>query len=128
METFLVAMEIIALICFSALCAYVIVILSRVSTFLTSVERDIHDLTSRALPVFSNLEAITSRIRTMTEDLEDEVEMVKHSIRAFRGVADSIVEFERRIQRKLEEPVMETVDTVVGAYKGVKAFLRVFGF
>lgn len=119
-------MEIIALACISALSVYIILILTRVNSFLANVERDVHDITVRALPVFSNLEAITSRIRSITEGLEDEVEMVKRSIRSLRAIVDGVIDFEQRVQQKIEEPVMDTVSTVAGFYKGIKTFLRVF--
>jgi len=122
-ELMLVIMAIIALGCLSALSVYVITVLVRVRGILTEVGRDFKELSSKAIPVFENLEIITNKVRNVSESIDEQVEMVKHSVRSIKDVTDSIVDFERRIQSRIEEPVLETVSVLAAVFKGVRTFV-----
>ncbi len=120
----LVIMEIVALGCLSVLCIYLITVLVRVRSILTVVEKDIKELTSKAIPVFENLEIITEKVKSVTESIDDQIQMVKHSIASIKEVADNIVSFERRVQERIEEPVLETVSVFASLFKGVRTFVE----
>ncbi len=124
METVLIIMQIVALACLSALSAYLIVVLVRVREILTSVDKDVKELSSRAIPVFENLEVITDKVKNVTQSVDEQVEAVRHSISSMKEVADNVVEFERRIQERIEEPVLETVSFLAALVKGVRTFLE----
>ena len=119
----LVIFEIVALGALSVLCVYLITVIARVRNILTVVEQDFRELTSKALPVFENLEVITDKVKNITENIDEQVEVVRRSIDSIREVADNVVEFERKVQDKLEEPVLETVGTIAAILKGVRTFV-----
>ena len=122
MESLLVIMQIVALVCLSALTVYLITVVVRVRRILDTVERDMRELSAKAIPVFENLEIITNKIKNVTESIDEQVEIVKQSINSIKEIADNIVDFERRVQERIEEPVMETVGTVMAIVKGVRTF------
>lgn len=124
MDSLLIIFQIIALLCLSALSVYLIVVLVRVREILTSVEKDVKELSSKAIPVFSNLEVITDKIRNVTSNIDEQMEGVRQSIQSMKEIADSVVVFERRIQERIEEPVLEAVSFAVAAVKGVRTFLE----
>jgi uncharacterized protein YoxC len=119
----LVIFEIIALGALSVLCIYLITVIARIRNILTVVEQDFRELTSKAVPVFENLEIITDKVKSITENIDEQVEVVRRSIDSIREVADNVVEFERKIQAELEEPVMETIGTIAAIFKGVRTFM-----
>lgn len=123
MESLLVVMEIIALAAAAALCVYLIVVLVRVRDLLTLLLREVREIGAKAIPVMENLEVITDRVKGITENLDEQVDIVKGAVSAFRGVADSIVEFERRVQERIEEPVLESVGTLAAFFKGLRTFV-----
>src|SRR5689334_1535152 len=123
MESLLVVMEIVALAAAAALCVYLIIVLVRVRDLLALISRELREIGARAIPVMENLEVITDRVKGITENLDEQVDIVKGAVSAFRGVADSIVEFERRIQERIEEPVLESVGTLAALFKGVRTFV-----
>ncbi len=123
MELALVIAQIIALLCLSALCVYMIVVLLRVRDILGNVERDIRDIASRALPVLDNMEYITARIKGVTDSIDDQVSAVRDSIASVKQVAENVVEMERRVQERIEGPILETVAFVSAVFKGVRTFL-----
>lgn len=124
MDLLLTLMQIVALACLSVLSIYMITVLVRLRATLTQVEQDLHQLTSKAIPVFENLDVITTKVKDIAEGIDSEMELVKQSIRTVRGIADSVVEFERRVQRQLEEPVMQTVSIITGVLRGFRTFVE----
>ncbi len=123
METLFFIVQIVLFLCLSALCVYLIVVLLRVRDVLANVEKDLKEMTSRALPVLDNMEFITSRVKSITENLDDQVMIVRESISSVKQVTDNIVDMERRVQERLEGPILETVAFVAAVFKGVRTFL-----
>lgn len=124
MDNILVVVQVIALLCLSALSVFLIVILVRVRHILTNVAKDLNELSSKAIPVFENLEVITGKIRNVTTNIEEQMDGVKRSIDSVKGIVDNVVAFERRVQECIEEPVLETVSFIVAAIKGVRTFFE----
>ena len=122
MELVLVLAQIVALLCLSALCIYMIVVLLRVRDILTNMEKDVKEVTSRALPVLDNMESITLRVKSITESLDDQVGAVRDSIASVRLVAENVVDLERRVQERIEGPILETVAFVSAIFKGLRTF------
>ena len=123
MESLLVVMQIITLLALTVLCIYIIIVLIRLRNTLTLVENDIRELTSKAIPVFNNLEVITDKIKNVTDNIEEQVELTKSSIRSIKEIADNIVTLERKVQEKIEEPILEAVGTIAAVVNGVRAFI-----
>jgi uncharacterized protein YoxC len=122
-NSLLMLFEIVALAALSVVCIYLIVVLVRVRGILTLVEEDIKELSAKAIPVLENLETITEKIKNVTENIDEQVESVKESINAVKRIADNIVSFERKVQDRIEEPVLETVGTIAAVIKGVRTFV-----
>ena len=123
METILVISQVVALLCLSAVCVYVIVVLMRVREVLKSIEKDFKELTTRAVPILENMEFITSRVKGITENIDDQVNVVRESIGSIKQVALNVVELERKVQERIEGPILEGVALVAALFKGVRAFV-----
>ncbi len=123
MELLLVIAQIVALLCLSALCIYLIVVALRVRDLIVSVEKDMKEMTSRALPVLDNLEFITERVKSITESVDDQVLIVRESINSVKQVADNVVELERKVQERIEGPILDTVAFVAALFKGFRTFI-----
>jgi uncharacterized protein YoxC len=122
-ELVLVIAQIIALLCLSALCIYMIVVLLRVRDTLSNVERDVREITMRALPVLDNMEYITARVKGITDSIDDQVTAVRDSIASVKMVAENVADLERRVQERIEGPILETVAFVSAVFKGVRTFV-----
>lgn len=124
METTLVITQIVALLCLSALCIYLIVVLLRVRETLTSIEKDFKELTTRALPILENMEFITARVKGIAENIDDQVASVRESIASIRQVAMNVVDLERKVQERIEGPILEGVALGAALFKGVRTFVE----
>ena len=123
MELALDLAQIIALLCLSALCIYMIVVLLRLRDVMTNVEKDVKEITTRAIPVLENMEYITSRVKSITDSIDDQVAAVRESIGSIKAIADNVVDLERRVQERIEGPILETVGFVSAVFKGVRTFI-----
>lgn len=115
---------ILALLCLSAACVYLIVVLMKARDILAGVERDIKEITARAVPVLDNMEYITARVKSITENIDDQVMIVRDSIGSIREVTDNIVALERKVQERIEGPILDTVAFVAAVFKGVRTFVE----
>lgn len=123
MESLLITAQILALLCLSALCIYLIVVLLRVREVLSNVDRDLKEMTSRALPILENMEFITSRVKSITENVDDQVMIVRESIGSVREVAENLVALERKVQERIEGPILDGVAFIAALFKGVRTFV-----
>jgi uncharacterized protein YoxC len=123
-ETILVLAEILALACLAALCMYLIFVLIRMRKVMTNLERDLKAFADRAIPVLQNIEEITTKFKSVAAIIEQEVGAIKQSMVAIQQIAEDVVNFERRIQERIEIPVMETVSVIAALFKGVRTFLE----
>lgn len=121
-ETTLVVAEIVALLCLAVLCVFVIIVLIRLRSVLTNLERDVKLFADRAIPVLENIEDITSKFKNVAASIEQEVGAIKESMGAVRQIAENILNFERRVQDRIETPVMEAVTVITGIINGIRTF------
>jgi uncharacterized protein YoxC len=122
MEGFAAVVEVLANLSVIALCAFLVAFLVGLKATLQALEKDVRDLTTRALPILDNVEVITDKVRNIADNIDDQVELIKDSISSIREIANNVVDLERRIQERIEEPVLETVGTIAAVLKGVRAF------
>jgi uncharacterized protein YoxC len=121
-NTFLVIVEILALLCLSAVCVYLILVLVRLKDMIAGMEKDLKEVTSRVLPVLDNMEFITARVKSITENIDDQVMIVRDSISSVKEIADNIVAIERKVQERIEGPILDSVAFVAALLKGVRTF------
>jgi uncharacterized protein YoxC len=122
MEGFAAVVQVLANLSVIALCAFLVAFLARLKGTLQALEKDVRDLSARAMPILDNVEVITDKVRNIADNIDDQVELVRDSINSIREIANNVVDLERRIQERIEEPVLETVGTIAAVLKGVRAF------
>jgi uncharacterized protein YoxC len=101
---------------------YLIVVLVKVKEMLGSIQKDFKEISSKAVPVFENLKTITSKFKNVAETVDDEVENIKESVKTMRQIADNIIMFERRLQDRVEVPIMEAASFFSAVVRGIKVF------
>ncbi len=124
MQDLLTIAEILALLCVSALCVYLIVVLARVKETVGHVEKDVKDLAAHALPILENTEYITARLKSVAENVDDQMLTVRESIASIREIADNVVALERKIQERIEGPVLDGVSYLSAIVTGIRTFIQ----
>jgi uncharacterized protein YoxC len=106
-DTVLQLAQVVALVCVSALCVYLIVVL-------TQFKRDLSEFSQRSKPVLENLAHITERLKSAAEKIDTQADIMRGSLNSLKSVADNVLLFEQRIQEKIEEPILQ-VSSMIGA-------------
>lgn len=107
MDTVLQLAQVVALVCVSALCVYLIVVL-------TQLKRDLSEFSQRSKPVLENLAHITERLKSVAEKIDTQADIMRGSLNSLKSVADNVLLFEQRIQENIEEPILQ-VSSMIGA-------------
>jgi uncharacterized protein YoxC len=123
-ESFLLIAQILVLLSLSALAIYLVVVLSKVKDMLSTVEVNIKEVSARAIPVLENMEALTSKLRTITDSIDDQMSLIRTSLQTLRDVTENVARFERKVQDHIEGPLMEVASVVGGVISGVANFLH----
>ncbi len=118
MEQYLMIAQIVILLLLSAVSIYAIIVLMRLRDLLETMDTNIKQVALKALPTFENLEVITGKIRTIVENFDEQVVMLKSSVDTLKGVAENVAAFERRIQDAIESPIMEVLNSIGGVIRG----------
>lgn len=124
MNNFLMFAQIILVLSLAGLAVYLVIVLAKVKTLLVQIESDVRNVSARVIPVLENMEVITSKLRSITANFDDQMTIVKSSVQSIKEIADSIVEFERRVQDRIEAPVLEVAGILGSVVRGIAAFIN----
>lgn len=117
METLIDIGKILALFSAASLCAYLIVVLSRLNQVLTYFQRDFSEIAKNLMPILENLNIVSERLKSISAKVDEQVVLFKDSLESFKALADNVVNFEARVQERLEEPIIR-VTSLIGAFVG----------
>jgi len=116
--------QLILVLSLSVLAVYLVVVLTKVRAVLGQIETDVKEVSARLIPVLENMEVITSKLRSITANFDDQMTIVRTSVQSIKEITDSIVEFERRVQDRVEAPVLEVAGIIGSVVRGVAAFIN----
>ncbi len=119
MDTVLQLAQVVALVCVSALCVYLIVVL-------TEFKRDLSEFSQRSKPVLENLAHITERLKSAAEKIDTQADIMRGSLNSLKSVADNILLFEQRIQENIEEPILQVSSMIGAIVAGIATFFERF--
>ncbi len=120
MELLLKVAQVVVLFCLAGLAVYAVVVLAKVKNILGHVETEVKGVSVRVTPVLENLEVITSKLRSIADNVDEEITIVKRSVQSLQDITGTVVDFERRILDKIETPVLDIAGTL-GAVISVAA-------
>ena len=124
MEVALTVAKLIALLAVAALCVYIIALLARVEQSVSTIESIVKDVATYVTPVLDNVEFLTAEANIIAETLEEQLGVVKQSVGTLKNMTDSIAEFERDIQDRVEGPILKTASVVRAVSKAVMTFIE----
>ena len=124
MEDALLVARLFALVAAAVACIFLVLSLIRLKSVLSNIEENIKMVTERAMPVLENIDYITERLKNISDNIDDQVMVVRESVGSLREVVDNVVDFERKIQSRIEGPILDTVSTAAAVVKGVKTFVE----
>ncbi len=125
MATVFLIVASIALLAIAAASVYSIMLMKDAKKVLNQLEISVREISETSRPVLENSGVITGKIREIAENVDGEVLSVKGAVDSLIGAVEDVVDFERRVRSKVEDPIMDTAGYLAAITKGVKTFLRV---
>jgi hypothetical protein len=116
-ETLINIGKVLALFSAAGLCAYLIVVLMRLNGLLILFQRDFSEIARNLKPILENLNIVSDKMRSISTKVDEQVYLFKSSLESFKALADNVVNFEVRVQERLEEPIIR-VTSLVGTFIG----------
>ena len=124
MNNLLMFGQIILVLSLAGLAIYLFIVLAKVKTLLVQIESDVKNVSARVIPVLENMEVITSKLRSITANFDDQMTIITSSVQSIKEIADSIVDFERRVRDRIAAPVLEVAGILGSVVRGIAAFIN----
>ena len=124
MEVALIVAKVLALLALASLCVYVILLLAQLKQSIAALGETVKEVSSHVIPVLDNVEVFTAKVNGITETVEEQMGVVSRSVATLKSMTDTIAQFERDIQSRVEGPILETASVLRAVSKGVKTFFE----
>ncbi len=124
MESFLQVVQMVALLCASALCVYLIITLVKFNDLFGMLQKDLSEIARNAKPVFENLNVITEKLKSISTKVDEQANMFRDSMESFKMLAENVLEFERRIEQRVEEPIIRVTSVLGGLVDRFSSLFR----
>ncbi len=125
MATVFLIVASVALLAIAAASVYSMVLMRDAKKVLNQLETSVRELSENSRPLLENSGVITSKVRAIAESVDGEVTNVKGAVDSIVGAVEELVDLERRVKSRIEDPIMDTAGYVAALSKGIRAFLRV---
>ncbi len=117
---------IIALLAASALCIYLIVYLKNVTKSIQEIKSDLNELTAQIKPLITSTTNLSEKLNFLSEEAKGQVNIVKTVISEVKDRVETILAFEEKVRRGLEEPVLGLIKNLSAISHGVNAFWKTY--
>lgn len=114
--------EISVLIVGVALVALILFLIPSIIQLRKSAKRieDVSEQLNRQLP------SILENVNEITANLNDILSSGRRQVNKLGDAVDDIVDFEKKIKHRVEDPLVETLTTIAAITRAVRAFLVIF--
>jgi uncharacterized protein YoxC len=108
------------------LTVFLIPVLLQIRRTAREAEKTLETVCSQIVPLSHDLTVISLEIKGIVQSIHRQVEKVEDGISTVGDAALRLREFEGKIERILEVPLLELVALFSGLIRGIEAFLRFF--
>jgi uncharacterized protein YoxC len=105
---------------------FLIPVLLQIRRTAREAEKTLETVRTQIVPLSHDLTVISLEIKGIVQSIHRQVEKVEDGISTVGDAALRLREFEGKIERIVEAPLLELVALFTGLVRGVEAFLRFF--
>jgi uncharacterized protein YoxC len=105
---------------------FLIPVLLQIRRTAREAEKTLETVRTQIVPLTHDVTVISLEIKGIVESIHRQVEKVEDGISTVGDAALRLREFEEKIERIVEGPLLELVALSTGLIRGVEAFLRYF--
>ncbi len=83
---------------------------------------DVKEIKPKVIESFDKIILLSDNINTAVKKVNENIDVLGTVVDKVKVTADSIIDFEKKVQSRIEPPVMDTVKTITAVSAGVKTF------
>ena len=84
------------------------------------LQDDVNKFKTRFDPLLDDSRKLINILNSVFGKVDDNIDVLKDSVVKVRDTVDNIIEFEQRLQSKIESPVMDSINAYSALVKGIK--------
>lgn len=103
---------------------YLLKILKATSSKLNELTSEIKDVKTKLNPAIEKFQLLTENTTSLVTSVKDNIDLLRTSVNKINSVVDDLVEFEKKVQSRIEPPILETANTIAAFSAGIKTFFE----
>lgn len=121
-----IASVLIQIILFISLIVLVLILKAKVKILVGKVEvlhEDVTNFRTKLDPLIDDTAILVKGVNQITDKLGDGIDTSRRILEKVQNTVESINSFQKRIQDKVEPPIMDTINTYSAFVKGIRGFI-----
>jgi uncharacterized protein YoxC len=119
-------LNVILLISASLLCITLIYYLYKITKSFEEIKNDVKSLAADIKPLIASTTELSERLTSITSEAQGQMQMTRDMVYSVKHRIDTILSFEERIRRGIEEPIFGLIKNVSAVVNGVSAFWNTY--
>jgi len=95
-----------------------------ISARIEKISSGIMDIKPKVEKTIEKVNGLTDNVNTLVGKINDNVHVLSTVVEKIKDTADDIIEFEQKIQKKIEPPILDTLTTISAVTVGIKTFFE----
>src|SRR4030095_5838636 len=88
-----------------------------------SIQERVDNIATKAEPLIENSMIISNDIKEISGSLKKQAAKVDNIVDSVKDTTDSIIEFEQKVQKEVEDNVFDTLNMIAAVSRGIKTFI-----
>ncbi len=117
---------VVLIIAATALCIALIYYIWKISNTVKAMQVDINELSKNLHPLLISTTELSNNIKEITGNAKAHVDISKNVVLSIKDRVDTILQFEEKVRRGIEGPVMSFIQEITALNNGLNTFLSYF--
>ena len=117
---------VVLIIAATALCIALIYYIWKISNTVKAMQADINELSKNLHPLLISTTELSDNIKEITGNAKAHVDISKNVVLSIKDRVDTILQFEEKVRRGIEGPVMSFIQEITALNNGLNTFLSYF--
>ncbi len=117
---------VVLIIAATALCIALIYYIWKITNAVKAMQVDINELSKNIQPLINSTTELSNNINEISENARAHVDISKNVVLSIKERVDTILQFEEKVRRGIEGPVMSFIQEITALNNGLNTFLNYF--
>jgi uncharacterized protein YoxC len=119
-------LSIILLIFASLLCLALIYYLYKITLSFEEIKTRINEIAADLKPLLTSTTELSDKLSEITTEVRGQVHITRDMVMSVKNRVDTILSFEQKLRRGIEEPVLTLIRNVSAVVNGINAFKNAY--